>query len=177
MKTISITLTCLMMVASACQVQVKTSYDHQVDFSQYKTYCWMTGCEFNFTGPSYLNDDALRAQLKVAIMDELKKKGLTEDTDNPDLLIGFTIAVEDEQAVVYHRAEDSPVYFQPLLVENREVVNYLKGTLIMGMADKKKSQIVWESVAIRYMELNPDFSEKNIRKGIQAVLKGYPPKK
>jgi hypothetical protein len=176
MKKTLVILACLI-ITSACSVQVKTSYDHEVDFSQYKTFCWMTGCEFNFTGPAYLNDPVLREHLKVAIVDELKKKGLREDTHDPDLLVGFTITVEDEQAVIYHRTEDSPVHFQPLLAENREVVNYLKGTLIIGMADKRRSQIVWESVAVSYMELNPDFSERNIRKGIKAVLKGYPPKK
>jgi Domain of unknown function (DUF4136) len=164
------------MLFVGCQVRVKYSYDHSKDFGKYKTFCWMTGCEFKFTGPAYLNDSLLQQNLKRAIVEELKSKGLTEDTANPDLLVGFTITVNDEQAVIYHRAEDSPLFYKPLEID-REVVNYLKGTLIIGMADKNESSMVWESVAVSFMELNPDFSEKNIRKGIKLVLKDFPPPK
>lgn len=160
---------------NSCKVEVKETYDHSVDFSKYKTFCWMTGCEFKFNGPEYLNDSLLRESLKTSLIRELENKGLKEDSNNPDLLVGFTIAVQDEQAVIYHRAEDSPVYYQPLQTD-REVINYLKGTLIIGMADKKESKMVWQSHAVSYMELNPDFSEKNIRKGIKYVLKNFPPK-
>ena len=159
---------------AGCRMEVKETYDHNVDFSKYKTFCWMTGCEFKFNGPKYLDDSLLRESLKTALVEELGRKGLKEDTNNPDLLVGFTITVKDEQAVIYHRAEDSPVYYQPL-ESDREVINYLKGTVIIGMADKKESKMVWQSVAVSYMELNPDFSEKNIHKGIKLVLRNFPP--
>jgi hypothetical protein len=162
------------LLLAGCRMEVKETYDHSVDFSKYKTFCWMTGCEFKFNGPKYLDDSLLRESLKVALVEELQRKGLKEDPNNPDLLVGFTITVKDEQAVIYHRAEDSPVYYQPLETE-REVINYLKGTVIIGMADRQQSKMVWQSVAVSYMELNPDFSEKNIHKGIKLVLKNFPP--
>jgi hypothetical protein len=112
--------------------------------------------------------------LKVAIIDELKDKGLTEDSNNPDLLVGFTITVKDEQAIVYHPTEDTPIYIRPLETE-KEVINYLRGSLIIGMADRRESRMVWQSHAISYMETNPALTEKNIRKGIKIVLKNYPP--
>jgi len=165
----------LILFLAGCSMNIQNTYDHQVDFSKYKTFCWMSGCEFKFAGPTYLNDSLLREHLKIAIIDELESKGLRQDTNNPDLLVGFTITVKDEQAIVYHPAEDTPVYIRPLDNE-REVVNYLKGSLIIGMADSKESRMVWQSHAISYMENNPDLSEKNIRKGIKMVLKNYPPK-
>lgn len=135
----------------------------------------MSGCEFKFNGPVYLNDSLLKESLKTALIEELESKGLKQDTNNPDLLIGFTITVKDEQAIIYHRSEDSPLFYQPLDTD-RDVINYLKGTLLIGMADKKESRMVWQSQAVSYMEMNPDFSEKNIHKGIKLVLKKFPPK-
>lgn len=158
-----------------CSVQTRETYDQQADFSSYKTFCWMSGCEFKFNGPEYFNDSLLRENLKESIIKELEAKGLTQDMNNPDLLVGFTITVKDEQAIVYHRAEDTPVYIKPLETE-KEVINYLKGSLIIGMADAKNSKMVWQSQAISYMELNPEFTERNIRKGIKYVLRNYPPK-
>ncbi len=160
---------------SSCSVQVKNTYDHEVDFSTYKTFCWMSDCEFKFNGPLYLNDSSLRENLKNAIIDELKSKGLSQDTNNPDLLVGFTITVKDEQAIVYHPAEDTPIYIKPLETE-KEVINYSRGSLIIGMADRKDSRMVWQSHAISYMETKPELTEKNIRKGIKIVLRNYPPK-
>ena len=136
----------------------------------------MAGCEFNFTGPSYLNDSLAKENIRKAIEAELANKGLVLNADNPDLLIGFTITVKDEQAIVYHRAEDSPFYIKPFDTD-KEVINYLKGSLIIGMADAKESRMVWQSHVSAYMELEPDMSEENIRKGIKQALKNYPPSK
>jgi hypothetical protein len=59
----------------------------------------------------------------------------------------------------------------------REVINYQKGSLIIGMADAKESRMVWQSHVSAYMETKPDLSEANINKGIKQALKNYPPKK
>ncbi len=162
-------------ILSACNTTIDTVHDAKADFSQYKTFCWMgDGCNFTFAEPGFLNDTTLHAKIEEALIAELKEKGLTLSTDKPDLLIGITVTVKDEKAVVYHRSPDMP-YYQPLS-NDREVIQYLKGTLVIGMADTKTSSIVWESFVSRYMDLNPDLSEKNIRAGIHAILENYPPK-
>ena len=162
-------------VLSSCDVKLRTVYDHQTDFSKYKTFCWMNGCEFKFSGPGYLSDSLLHVNIQKAIIGELKSKGLTQDNNNPDLLVGLTITLKDEQAIIYHRSDDTP-FKRPFDDESR-VMNYLKGTLVLGMADKKESKIVWETFATRYLEQNPDFSEAAVMKGIKRLLKDYPPKK
>lgn len=172
----SVLIFLVLAVTSACSVTVKETFDKQTDFSQYKTYCWMAGCEFSVTGPDYLNDSIARENIRKAIEAELKRKGLTIRTDNPDLLVGFTITVKDEQAIVYHRKEDSPFFIAPLELD-KKIINYQKGSLIIGMADAKESRMVWQSHVSAYMETKPDLSEANINKGIKQALKNYPPKK
>ena len=61
---------------SACKIEIKESYDHTVDFSKYKTYCWMTGCEFKFNGPEYLYDSTVSEKIITALAQELESKGL-----------------------------------------------------------------------------------------------------
>jgi len=160
---------------TGCSVTVKETFDTQADFTRYKTYCWMDGCDFSFKDTQHWDDSLAYKKIRKAIEKELKQKGLIQSTHNPDLLIGFTITVKDEQAIVYHRAEDSPIFIKPLDLD-KEVVNYLKGSLIIGMADAKESRMVWQSHAISYMETKPELTEKNIRKGIKTVLRNYPPK-
>ena len=162
-------------ILTSCAVKIRTVYDHQVDFGKYKTYCWMEGCEFKFSGLLYLSDTLLGANLQKSIMSELKSKGLTMDMNNPDILVGLTVTLKDQQTIIYHRSEDAPFY-RPFDDESR-VINYLEGTLVLGIADKRESKIVWESFATRYMDQNPDFSEEKVMKGIKRLLKDYPPKK
>ena len=160
---------------SSCAVKVHTIYDRQTDFTKYKTFCWMDGCVFKFSGPTFLNDSLLRGNIKKSIISELKNKGLTLDVDSPHLLVGLTVTMKDEQAIIYHRSDDMPFY-QPLENDSK-VVNYLKGTLVLGMADKTSSKMVWESFAVSYLDQNPNFSEKEVLKGIKLVLKKFPPEK
>jgi len=159
---------------SGCAVTVKTLYDHEADFKSYKTFCWMDGCEFEISGPEFLQDSVLRSRIKVAIINELNKKGITQDNNNPDLLVGFNITVKDEKAIIYHRSPDAPFYSP--FANDRDVVTYLKGTLVLGMADRAKSKIVWESFAVSYIDLEPDISKDEVVRGIRLVLKKFPPK-
>ena len=159
----------------SCAVNVQTIYDHEADFARYKTFCWMQGCELKVAEPHLLEDSLLRENTKKAIVAELKNKGLTLDTNNPDLLVGFTVTIKDEKAIVYHQADDTPFY-RPLENDRKEI-NYQKGTLVLGLVDKKESKVVWEAFAVRYMDERPDFSEKRVLKGIQLVLKRFPPAK
>ena len=170
-----IPITLFAVLTSSCAMQIKTLYDHHTDFSRYKTFCWMSGCEFKITGPAYLNDSLLRENIKKAIVTELNNKGLVLDNNNPDLLVSFNISVTNEEAIIYHREDETP-YIRSFDATT-EIVNYLQGSMVIGIADKKESKVVWESFANRYMELNPDLSKKNIIKGIHLILKKFPPTK
>ena len=159
-------------VLIGCTTRIKILQDPKADFSSYKTFCWMNGCDFAISGPQYLNDSLLRENIKKSIIAELNMKGLTLDSNNPDLLVSFNITLENQQTIIYPRQDhDEP--FRPL--DNKErVINYLEGTMVIGIADNKESRVIWESFASRYMESNPDLSEKNIAKGIHIILKKFP---
>jgi hypothetical protein len=78
----------------SCAVTVKTAYEPQVDFSAYKSFCWLESCEFTFSGPKYLNDTIVRRNLQRAIISEMQKKGLNYLSDNPDLLLDVHVIME-----------------------------------------------------------------------------------
>jgi len=174
MKRVFIPLFFVFAILSSCSVKVNSTFDQSKDFSKYKTFCWLNGCEFTYTGPTYLNDSLLREKIKRAIVSELTSKGLSQNDDNPDLLVDFHISVENESSVIYHHYDDSHYDFKPF--PEQEVVNYLKGTIIVDIVDKEEARMVWRSVAIGYMDLHPDLSEKNIQKGIKTALKNFPPR-
>ena len=174
MKNIHFLLIIILLFAG-CSVSVKTVYDTKIDFSKYKTFCWMNGCDFKYSGPSYLKDSLKTERLKKFIVAELNRKGLVLNTDHPDLLVAFNITVKDGETVLYHQSEDRPDFGS--IAEHIHAIPYLKGTLVLAMADKSLSKMVWESVAVSYTDVNPDLSGENIESGIKRILKDFPPKK
>ncbi|MEQ9591951.1 MAG: DUF4136 domain-containing protein [Cyclobacteriaceae bacterium] len=164
----------LPLIISSCAVKVHSAYDESVDFTKYKTFCWLNGCEFTFTGPDYLQDEEIREKIKEAIVAELESKGFVNDENNPDLLVDFHISVENETSVIYHHRDDDQYYYQQFPEE--EIINYLKGTIVIDIVDKAESKMVWRSESIGYMDVHPDLTDKNIRKGIASTLKDFPPR-
>jgi len=171
MKYLAILL--LTIVLGGCGVKVHTLQDNEADFSKYKTFCWLQGCEFSYSGPSYLDDSLWRETLKEAIIAEFAEKGIVQDEDNPDLLVDFHITIENETSVTYHHI-DEPYDFQPFPEVDDEIINYLKGTMILDVVDRSKSKMVWRSESIGYMDVHPEISMKNIRRGIKMTLKKFP---
>jgi hypothetical protein len=159
----------------ACAVRVTSRYDSRAKFSSYKTFCWMDGCEFKVDGPDYLKDEEIRSAIKNSIIRELELKGLKEDAAAPDLLVGFNITVRNDTAIIFRRTEETPIYYRPL-PQDQDEIPFLRGTLILAMADRVTSQIVWQAAAVEYMEDQPNVTAAYIEKGIRKVMKRFPPK-
>lgn len=164
-----------LMALASCD-PIKTEYDPKADFTQYKTFCWLQGCEFTFTGPAYLDDSLVQETVKEAIIAEMKFKGLDYNNNTPDLLIDFHITIENEKVIYYHGIEDEPTYYRTPFLQP-ESITLTKGSLLIHMVDRQRSEVVWQSQAEGYMESPPDLSPKNIRRGIGKVLRDYPPQK
>jgi hypothetical protein len=175
MKDLKILLAAALLLLAGCGVKVQTAYDHRVDFKKYKTFCWMKGCEFTYTGPAYLNQKEVKQYIQEAIIAEMKEKGFELNSDQPDLLIDVHISMKDETVMEYHRNERDELYYK--YYEEPQEITLLKGTLVIDMADKQESRMVWRSVAVSYLDLHPDLTQENIRKGIRLVLKEFPPEK
>lgn len=154
---------------------VKTEYKKGADFSTYKTFCWIDSCSFYYTGPEYLDRPNIQEHIKKSITDNLTKKGLRFDNNTPDLLVDFHITIEDQIIIRYHSREDEPYYYKTPFTRADEV-HVTKGTLVIHMIDRERGELVWESHAEGFLETPPDLYEKNIRAGIEKLLRNFPPK-
>ena len=55
-----------------------------------------------------------------------------------------------------------------------EMLNYLKGTIVVAMAERQSGTLVYESIGVRYMELNPRLTRGDVRRVVRGILAGYP---
>src|SRR5580704_10340873 len=170
---------------SAIAQDVRYDFDKDKDFLKYKTYKWVS-----VQGADKL-DDLTAKQLTAAIDAELAKKGLTmTDSDNADLCIDYQTAISAEKEyTAYNSGWDTGPgwgagwYGYGYGTRGMSTTTYgststiYVGQLDLSMYDASQKQLVWRGVASKTLDAKakPDKKEKNINKGVQKLLRNYPP--
>ncbi len=145
------------------------NFDQSVNFATYKTFRWI-----HIPGGGKL-DDLLARQLDSAVQVRLGSKRLVKtDSDNADLYIGYQVAISEEKEMAIWGT--GPRYF------GGGMANVQTSTLKIGSVDldmyNSSRQLVWRGVATKTIDsgAKPDKRQKNIEKGVEKLLKNYPPK-
>jgi hypothetical protein len=170
-------------VSSSCiGVKVNTAYDPTVDFKGYETFCWLQGCDNQFQGPNYVYNAERLKTIQGSIQQELESKGFVNEQNQPDLLVGFHIIVEEQQTTSVNRERLLDFYEQKVnywdgyeLYDNNEVYKFLKGTLVIDIVDAQSGNAIWQGTSRRYMESVPELDQEDIKKAIKKALKNFPP--
>jgi len=168
----------MILFISGCAVKVNTFYDQSAPFEDYQTFCWFDNCEFTIDGPVYLKKDSATVNVfKNAIVEELERKGFIYDQNNPDFLLYMHIVVEEKQGKFSFYSEDSESWEGAYPIGNLvdETYIYLKGSMIIDIADAEESKMVWRSDAVEYLDMHSDISKGGFKKGVKYALKKFPP--
>lgn len=182
MKTLFIVL--LTILASSCAgVKVASVQNPNIDLDVYNTFCWIQGCELNYQGPDYGYSLERMQLLQNIIKEELESKGLVNDENTPELLVGFHVILEEKESVYTKHPEILDPYVRPIHYwdeyedfYNQEIYRFLKGSLIIDLIDSETGAVIWQSTAQRYMELDERMDKARMIKGIRKALKEYPSK-
>ncbi len=172
-------LASLFLLAS-CAVKVNTQYDRKTTFDHYQKFCWFENCEFTIDGPAYLNKDSASIQsFQAAIVEELERKGYQYDPNNPDFLLHMHIVVEEQEGVLSspYSSGDAEAWQGafPFEAWENKTYTYLKGSLLIDIADAAESKMVWRSDAVEYLDLTSDITDTRLRKGVRRALRDFPP--
>ncbi len=167
-----INLTLILFLVSCSTLKINTQYDHTAEFTEYKTWCWFNDCTPTFEGPDYIYPDRIMDDMVNFIAVEMNEKGYIMGDDQSDLLVDFHVTVlEDSTQMGYVFEEDLPLWDK---YENDKYYHYLKGTLIIDVADRKKGKIIYRAILKNQMSKYSQISNKEIMKGINKALKDLP---
>lgn len=171
--------------------QVSTDFDKSVDFSQYKTYAWSTPDIQVGNNPVY-KSGLITKNIETSLTEELNRRGLTMNVQDPDLLVGFHTYTE-KKVDSYPTYGPSPMYYPfgfragwryypygfgnwPYAWNNNlRTVQYTEGTLLVDVADAHTKQLIWRG-AVEGNVSDPARLEKEVAKGIHKMMKEYPTK-
>jgi len=175
-------ITCTLLLAGAAAAQdVAYNFDQQADFSRYKTYKWV-----EIPGGHQV-DELTTKQLTDAFQAGLGTKGLTKtDSDTADLFVGYQLAISQEKQLNtyttgggYGPGWRGGWYGGAPTMTTGSTTTILIGTVALDMYDGSTKNLVWRGVASKTIDTKakPEKRQKNINKGVQKMLKNYPPQK
>jgi len=152
---------------------VKHDYDLQANFAEFKTFDWMQV-------PEKADIDSLILQrVKNAVNAELKAKGLTLSSNNPDFLIAEHLGKMNKVRVTDWGYGYSAYgrYGRSWGSGGISTHQYEEGFLILDFVDAKTKKLIWRGSAnAEVQNVNtPEKSEALINAAVKAILKKYPP--
>lgn len=175
---------------SACATlpDVRASYDRSADFTQYKTFAFMSPLATDRTGYQSI----VSQELKLATQREMEARGVRMDDAAPQLLVNFNAALVDKTRVSsmpvlvngalgfyggsyygYRRGIYAP---WPQYVDQTVVSNYKEGTLNIDVIDAARQQLVWEGIVTDSSVTQAELADlpTSLNNAVKIAFEKYP---
>jgi Domain of unknown function (DUF4136) len=150
----------LTLLLAAGPVTTSVEYDHQVDFSPYKTWSWHEG------GTAAMNPVTDKA-IRDAIEKGLAARGLSR------VEAGATLFV------VYHAARTTQIDIAPFNSASPAPpsgIRYVqKGSLLVDLLDAGSGKVVWRGHGAGALRYGPKEIAAQVDAAVNEMLAGFPP--
>ncbi len=162
----------LLFAGKSSAQQVKTDYDRNANFAQYKTYSW----------EQVKTKDALDVdRIKTAVNSALAAKGWTQVDSGADVCIVAIEITRNQQTLNtfydgfgggwgWRRFGGGGFGEATTTTETYKV-----GTLVVDLFDAKTKKLLWRGTSSDTLSNNSDKNIKNLDKGVEKMFKQFPP--
>jgi Domain of unknown function (DUF4136) len=164
---LSIAMIMLMSIPSVAQ-QIKTDYDRNANFTQYKTYSW---------SDVKTKDPLLVDRIKSAVNSTLSAKGLTQADSGGDLSIVAMEITKNQQTLntFYDGGFGGWRWGRGFGNATTTTETYKVGTLVVDLFNTQSKELVWRGSSSDTLSNNSDKNIKNLNKGVEKMFKHFPP--
>ncbi len=169
-------------VLAACAMgpRVRTDFDPQADFTQYRSYAFYEPLAMEQSGYTSF----LTQRIKSAIRREMDARGYRFDETNPDLRVNFQGVIRERTDVYSVPRTDIGYYYSyrarayvavPVWYDEAQVSRYSEGTLTVDLVDADRNHLVWTGDAIgRVTQRTPAERAEAADRAIAAIFERYP---
>jgi hypothetical protein len=163
---LSIVTVMLMTIPSVAQ-QVKTDYDRNANFNQYKTYSWSS---------VKTKDPLLVDRIKSAVDATLAAKGLTQVESGGNLSITAMEITKNQQTLnTFYDGGFGGWRWGGFGDATTTTETYKVGTLVVDMFDTQSKALVFRGSSSDTLSNKSDKNIKNLNKGVDKMFKHFPP--
>ena len=165
----SIAMSFALTVASFAQ-QVKTDYDHNANFGQYKTYSWEK---------VQTQDPLMVDRIKDAVNRALAAKGWTQVGSGGEVCVMAIEITQNQQTLntFYDGFGGGRRWggFGGFGDATTTTQTYQVGSLVVDLFDAKSKNLLWRGSSSDTLSNNADKNTKNLDKGVQKMFAHFPP--
>jgi hypothetical protein len=157
----------LLMACVSFAQQVKTDYDHNANFGQYKTYCWEK---------VQTKDPLLVDRIKSAVNGALAANGWTEVPSGGDVEVFAIETTQNQQTLdTFYNGFGGGRRWGGFGDASTTVETYKVGTLVVDLFDTKTQKLIWRSSSSDTLSDKVDKNTKNLDKGVSKMFQHFPP--
>ena len=161
----------MVLLGSAFGQHIQTDFDHQANFSQYKTYSW-----HEIKASNSLWDD----RIKEAVNAQLGSKGWIQVDSGGNVVIVAIKTTQTERTLQTFydgmgggwRWRGFGGFGESTTTEQ----DYKEGTLVVDMYDASTKQLIWRGSAEEMLSDKAEKNEKSLDKGVAKMFKSFPPR-
>ena len=149
-------------------IQVEAEADPKVKFSGYKSYAWLGSVgilsdpEGRWKQPEFDVD----TEIRFLIDRELRKRGLSETSNKPDMLVAYAMGVDMDAIKVKENPE----------TKKQMLKNAPKGALLVILVDPETQYVMWLGSASADVQKDPDTEiiKKRLDYAVSQMMKMIP---
>jgi Domain of unknown function (DUF4136) len=159
----------LLLITSAVWAKTSTDYDHNANFSNYKTYSW---------GKVDTADSLWDQRVKQAVDSQLAAKGWTQVPSGGDVMVNAFRKSRSERTLnTFYDGFPGGWRWGGFGGEATTTVDtYKVGTLLIDMFDANSKNLIWRGKATDTLSSNPDKDIKKLDSEVHDLFKHFPPK-
>ena len=150
---------------------VRTDYDHNADFTQYKTFSFE---KIQTRNPLWVD------RITSAVSAALTAKGLTQVSSGGDISIVAIEMTKEQQTLNTFYDNFGGGWGWHWGGEFGEATTttdtYRVGTLVVDLFDAKNKKLIWRGSASDTLSNKSEKNIKNLDKGVEKLFREYPPK-
>ena len=160
-------LMCLLPAMALAQT-VYVDYNHNMDFTKFKTYAWGQGAN-----PNAINDSILAQNAKQAVDSQLVGKGLqmVQESEHPDLIVTTSSGMKQQTS---YNAWGTGGWRMGggMATVTPETTNI--GTLVVDIYDANGQKMIWRGIAQDALSNKGEKNEKKLNKAMEKMFKQFP---
>jgi len=152
--------------------QVKTDYDRDANFAQYKTYSW---------GQVKTQDPLVVDRIKSAVNAALSAKGWTQVDSGGDVsVVAMEITKNQQTLNTFYDGMGGGWGWRRFGgggfgEATTTTETYKVGTLVVDLFDAKTKELIWRGNASDTLSNNSNKNIQNLDKDVQKMFKQFPP--
>jgi hypothetical protein len=157
---------CILIFITSCSItptkdiEIDATADPKVSFSGYKTYSWLAAAQIVYDpeGQWEPQNVDIDAEVQFMINNELRKRGIAETGNNPDMLVAYAAGVDMTSLGLKENPE----------TKEKLLENIPRAALIIALIDADTGYVIWLGEAVGEVQQGAD--ENTVRARIEYAI-------